>query len=164
MGGQIDPPPHVSWFSSTPAEIGLRNQKKLGPVIWLLDTNTNKQTSIKSNIKYIYRFKFSIFLFKSINPASEDLSTQSESLLKNYNEESDLQGSSRRPSSRRSAESQPGPSAIRDITTRLDNTMDDSLYYVKPNLSDSGNQKTRTLLLEISNFVNLVKNLAWLQS
>lgn len=128
-----------------------------------MDTNTNKQTSIKSNIKNIYRFKFSIFLFKSINPASEDLSTQSESLLKNYNEESDLQGSSRRPPSRRS-EPQPGPSAIRDITTRLDNTMDDSLYYVKPDVSDSGNQKTRTLLLEITNFVNLVKNLARLHS
>ena len=23
-GGQIDPPPSISWFSSTPAEIGLR--------------------------------------------------------------------------------------------------------------------------------------------
>ena len=24
-GGQIDPPPSISWFSSTPAEIGLTN-------------------------------------------------------------------------------------------------------------------------------------------
>ena len=59
-------------------------------------------------------------------------------MLKNYNKESDLRGSSRRPAVRR-LEPQPGPSATRDNTSRLDNTMDNSLYFVKPDLSASGN-------------------------
>ena len=38
-GGQIDPPPSISWFSSTPAEIGLKPRYAFNFLIGNSDLN-----------------------------------------------------------------------------------------------------------------------------
>ena len=46
-GGQIDHPPSISWFSSTPAEIGIKKPVSKKLVLSLLNKCTALQNAIK---------------------------------------------------------------------------------------------------------------------